>query len=156
MRFFIEKQTRSAQDCNGNWTMSFLGYELDQRLQLELGMDNALVAKYIQSIGHIVKDMEMAIEIGFAVKDPKPAEKEMLEKAVKNAKEKAEIMVMAASAKLGDLLSIDYSWRKITFYSRACGIRTTEEACCFNEHTLDIHPADDECSDTVQIVWNLE
>ena len=49
------------------------------------------------------------ISIGYTVRDPRPSQLKMLERAVKDAKEKATIMAKACDCKLGLVKEIDYS-----------------------------------------------
>lgn len=90
----ITKKTRGEYDRYGNYKGDiFIGYELDHRLKIDLGMDNVLTNNVIRLIGSKLKHAE--INIAHTVKDPRPYRMQMLEQAVKDAKEKAGIMAKA-------------------------------------------------------------
>ena len=70
---------------------------------------------------------------------------------------KAEILCQASGAKLGELISIDYSWGEINVYSdtgygveRSCMMKA--DACLSD---IDIEPDDVKVKDTVTFVWEI-
>lgn len=129
------------------------GYKLSQELKVDLGMDTVLLNKIIKGIGKFIKNAQ--IDIGYTVKDPRPSQLKMLGRAVKDAREKADIMAAAAGCTLGDVYSINYSHEDIHIYSQARNIHSVEEAkaCC--PESLDITPDDLAVSDEVNVVWRL-
>lgn len=80
----------------------------------------------------------------------------ILERAVKDAHEKAERMARAAGCTLGDVLDIDYSWNDIHVFSQARYIHNSSEAACCCEESLDITPDDLAANDTVRVIWELK
>lgn len=154
IKFNIDKSYHNVYK-DGHYTgeQEFDGYELTQHIKIDLGMDNKLLAKVVRTIGENMTDME--IHIGYTVKDPRPHQLKMLERAVKDAKEKAGIMAMAAGCTLGDVKVIDYSLHEVHFYSQARSIDSPMEAACCNEASLDITP-DDLCGgEDVTVTWFL-
>ena len=129
------------------------GYKLIQELKIDLGMDNVLLNKIIKGVGKFIKNAQ--IDIGYTVKDPRPSQLKMLERAVKDAHEKACIMAAAAGCTLGDVYSIDYSHEDIHIYSQARNIHSVEEAKACSPESLDITPDDLAVSDEVNVVWYL-
>ena len=129
------------------------GYELDHRVKMDLGMDNVLLNSIIKLIGKHLKQAE--IELGYTVKDPRPVQLKMLERAVKDAKEKAEIMAKACGCKLGLVKSIDSSDQELHIYSQARTLHEPDEAVCSTPESLDITPEDLSASDEVTVVWYL-
>lgn len=154
-RFDIEKETISEYDKYKNYKgEKFLGFKLVHIVKIDLGMDNVLLNKVVQGIGRDLKQAE--INIGYTVKDDRPYRLRMMERAVKDAKEKAEIMARAAGCRLGDCLDIDYGEHSITIYSQARSIHGADEACCCNPESLDITPDDLAMNDSVNVIWALE
>ena len=99
-RLDIDKKTVSEYDKYKNYKgEKFLGFQLTHIVKIDLGMDNVVLNKVVKRIGELMKQAE--INIGYTVKDPRPSQLRMLERAVKDAKEKAEIMAKAAGCKLG-------------------------------------------------------
>lgn len=154
IRFDIEKRTETEYDKYHNYKgEKFVGFQLNHRVKIDLGMDTVQLNSVIKLIGKELKQAE--INIGYTVKDQRPAELKMLERAVKDAKEKAAIMAQACGCKLGLVKSIDYSEQEIHIYSQARQIHCTEEAACCEPESLDITPDDLSVSDTVTVVWYL-
>ena len=154
-RFDIDKKTIPEYDKHHNYIgEKFLGFQLTHLVKIDLGMDNVLLNQIVKNIGKAIKQAE--INIGYTVKDQRPSQLRMLERAVKDAREKAGIMAKAAGCRLGACRSINYTIDEITIYSQARSIHGPQEACCCNEASLDITPDDLAVSDTVHTEWYLE
>lgn len=150
----INKKTKSEYDKYGHYTNEvFVGFELSHRVKIDLGMDNVLLNKVVKLIGENLKQAE--IKIGYTVKDARPHQLRMLEKAVKDARDKAEIMAKSCGCRLGEVKSINYSVQEIIVYSEARMIHSAEEAIGCNPESLDITPDDLGASEMVSVVWYL-
>ena len=150
----ISKKTNSEYDKFGHYkSETFIGFELNHKVKIDLGMDNVLLNQVVRLIGKHIKQAE--ISIGYTVKDPRPSQLKMLERAVKDAKEKATIMANACGCRLGLVKSINYSFGEIHIYSQARNIHEAAEAACCEESSLDITPEDLAASDDVTVVWYL-
>ena len=55
--------------------------------------------------------------MNYTIKDVEAAKNELLGKAVAESKKKAQVLTDAAGVKLGNIISIDYSWGEIDIYS---------------------------------------
>ena len=151
--FDIDKHEVAKYDAKGNFNgYVFEGYELKQEIKIDLGMDTKVLASIVQLIGQLLTDAQ--INIGYTVKEPRPAELRMLEKAVKDATEKADIMAKAAGCKLGLVKEIDYSEQHIEIYSQVREM-SCAEAPCADEASLDINPDDLAATQRVTITWYL-
>ncbi len=154
IRLDIDKETRPEYDSHHNRIGEiFVGFSLDHRVKIDLGMDNVLLNKIVRLIGERLKQAEL--EIGYTVRDPRPSQLRMLERAVKDAKDKAEIMVAVCGCCLGAVKSINYSWEKVHIYSQARTLHSAPEAACCNVESLDITPDDLAVSDDVTVEWFL-
>lgn len=129
------------------------GFDLSQGIKVDLGMDNILLNKIIRGVGKFIPNAQ--VNIGYTVQDPRPHQLKMLERAVKDATEKAKIMAAAAGCELGPVDSIDYHHEEINVYSQARNIHSNEEAMASNPESLDITPDDLVISDNVTVTWNL-
>ena len=129
------------------------GFDLDQRFKVDLEIDPVLLNKIVRGIGKFVKDAQ--ISIGYTIRDPRPFQLKMLERAVKDATEKAQIMAQAAGCKLGSVLNIHYGYREIHVYSEARNIHSNSEAMACDSNSLDISPDDLAMSDNVKVEWEL-
>ena len=154
VRFSIDKHYHNVYD-KGHYTgeQEFDGYNLTQVIRINLGMDNALLTKVVRGLGENLTDVE--IEIGYTVKDPRPHQLKMLERAVKDATEKAKIMATAAGCTLGLVKNIDYSEHEIHIYSQARTLGCAEEAAECLESSLDITPEDLVGGEDVTVTWYL-
>ena len=129
------------------------GFDLDQRIKIDLGIDNVLVNKIIRGVGKFIKDAQ--INIGYTVQDPRPHQLKMLERAVKDAREKAEIMANALGCMLAEVSNINYSHEDVHIYSQARNIHSTAEAKVSTAESLEITPEDLAISDDVRVEWVL-
>ena len=151
----IDKKTVREYDRHDHYRGDkFIGFELNHIVKINLGMDNVLLNQVVKQIGEQLKQAE--INIGYTVKDSRPTQLKMLERAVSDAKEKAQIMAKAAGCKLGRCVRIDYGIQEIHIYSQVRNIHGADEACCCQEESLDITPEDLMTSDTVKTEWILE
>ena len=152
--FDIEKKNESQYDKYDKYVGSkFIGFEIYHKVKIDLGMDNILLNNVVKLIGKHLKQAE--ISIGYTVKDSRPFQLLMLERAVKDAKAKAEIMATACDCKLGSVKEINYSFSKLQIYSQSRQIHDAEEAICCEPESLDITPDDLSVSDDVTVVWEL-
>lgn len=129
------------------------GYELDQKIKIDLGMDNNLINNIVRGVGKFIKEAQ--INIGYTQQDPRPTQLKMLERAVKDAHDKAQIMAKAAGRELGEVKSIEYGEMEISIYSQARNICCEEASHCTPE-SLDITPDDLVVSDNVHVEWELK
>lgn len=154
IRLDIDKKTKSEYDKHGHYiSEKFIGFLLDHKVKIDLGMDNVLLNRIVKLIGKNLKQAE--INIGYTVRDPRPSQLKMLERAVKDAKEKATVMAQACDCRLGSVQEINYSVQELHIYSQARMIRAAEEAVCCNPESLDITPDDLAVSDEVRVTWYL-
>lgn len=152
--FDIDKKTQNEYDKYKNYVgEKFIGFALDHRVKIDLGMDKTLLGKIVKLIGQHLKQAE--INIGYTVKDARPAQLKMLERAVKDAKEKAEVMAKAVGCTLGLVKDINYSVQELHIYSQARQIHGADEACCCEPESLDITPDDLAAQDNVTVVWYI-
>lgn len=153
--FAIDKSYHNIYD-EGHYTgeQELDGYELMQHIKIDLGMDNKLLTKVVKSIGENMTEVE--INIGYTVKDPRPHRLKMLERAVKDATEKAHIMAEAAGCSLGLVKNIDYSENELHVYSQTRNICGPCEAAVCTESSLEITPDDLVGGEDVTITWFLK
>lgn len=81
------------------------GFDLDQRIKIDLPVDNILANYIVKGVGKFIPDAQ--IEIGYTLQDPRPSQLKMLARAVSDAKEKATLMVEAAGCTLGPVININ-------------------------------------------------
>lgn len=154
IRLDITDHTISEYDDDDHYVGQIKdGFDLDQRFKVDLEIDPVLLNKIVRGIGKFVKDAQ--ISIGYTIRDPRPFQLKMLERAVKDATEKAQIMAQAAGCKLGGVLNIHYGYQEIHVYSEARNIHSNSEAMACDSNSLDISPDDLAMSDNVKVEWEL-
>ncbi len=137
----------------------FKGYKVKHRLRFNFDFDMKKLAKVLTAFSECKAKPEM--EIAFTVKDKDALNEELLAKASKDAKKRAETIITAAGAKLGKLLKVDYNWPEHTYYSRtrfdrhvsysmACMAAPKENA------SFDIEPDEIKVSDSANFTWEIE
>lgn len=129
------------------------GFDLQQRVKIDLSMDNHLLNNIVRGIGKFIKGAQ--VNIGYTVQDPRPHQLKMIARAASDAKEKAQIMVEALGCKLGDVETINYHEAGISVYSQARNIHSNNEAVSSTADSLDITPDDLVMSDTVDVVFHI-
>ncbi len=154
IQFDISDHLVTKYDAKGNITGHLKqGFDLRQRIKIDLPVDNVLANCIVKGIGKFIPDAQ--IEIGYSLQDPRPTQLKMLARAVSDAKEKATLMVEAAGCKLGALIRIDYRYQDVHTYSQARNIHSNSEAKASTADSLDITPDDLVMTDTVDVVFAI-
>lgn len=155
LSFDIDKKCENTYDeINNKHHNKILGYELDHRLKIDLNIDNVIIAKLISLIGKYLKHAE--INIGYTVKETRPYQLELIENAIKDAKEKANIICEASNCLLGTVKNIEYGVHEIHLFAPGRMIHNAEEAIYCNAESLDITPDDLAAYEEVTITWNIK
>jgi uncharacterized protein len=127
----------------------FRGYGGTHSFQVRLPFDQQRLGKLFSAV--TASSARAQLSISFTVSDPEAVKRRVLEAAVANAKERAEIIAAASGQKLGPILSVDYGYSEIRVSSAEY-----ELASPMSEGSApEIEPADVESEDTVRIVWEL-
>ena len=137
-----------VQDEDGNYSRQFCGYKVNQELKLAFPLDMGKLNKVMGILAMCVVNPE--VHIGFKISDENGVKKELLKSATQDALEKANILCEASNVKLGKLLSINYSWKEISF-------ETEDKYEVYKAHgaEFDMQPDDIKISDTVEFVWEI-
>ncbi|MBR3375373.1 MAG: SIMPL domain-containing protein [Firmicutes bacterium] len=155
--FSINMNYEGVYDEKGNWKNKFAGYRYDHNLALRFDADNVKLGKMLWELSDCGADAE--ISINHTVKDPEPVRNELLAKAVKDSRTKAEVLAAASGVSLGDIISVDYSWGEMQIFNRTVDnltfgsnskISMTEESFDMDIEADDIH-----IRDTVTVIWEI-
>lgn len=151
--FRVRADYDSLNDGKGNYTSVFMGYKCRHELKIEFDFDTKRLAKALSEISKCIAKPEISID--FTVKDSSAVSGELLKAAVKNAREKAEILCAASGAKLGGLLSIDYNWGELHLYSETD--YDVEGKCLMMgaADDMDIEPEEINARDTATFEWEI-
>lgn len=151
--FRVRADYDRLNDGKGNYTSVFMGYKCRHELKIEFDFDSKRLAKALSEISKCIAKPEISID--FTVKDSSAVSGELLKAAVKNAREKAEILCAASGAKLGELLSIDYNWGELHLYSATD--YDVEGKCMMPgaADDMDIEPEEIKARDTATFAWEI-
>lgn len=151
--FRVRADYERLNDGKGNYTSVFMGYKCRHELKIEFDFDTKRLAKALSEISKCIAKPEISID--FTVKDSSAVSGELLKAAVKNAREKAEILCAASGAKLGELLSIDYNWGELHLYSATD--YDVEGKCMMSgaADDMDIEPEEIKARDTATFAWEI-
>lgn len=151
--FRVRADYDRLNDGKGNYTSVFMGYKCRHELKIEFDFDTKRLAKALSEISKCIAKPEISID--FTVKDSSAVSGELLKAAVKNAREKAEILCAASGAKLGELLSIDYNWGELHLYSATD--YDVEDKCMMlgAADDMDIEPEEIKARDTATFEWEI-
>ncbi len=151
--FRVRADYDRRNDGKGNYTSVFMGYKCRHELKIEFDFDTKRLAKALSEISKCIAKPEISID--FTVKDSSAVSGELLKAAVKNAREKAEILCAASGAKLGELLSIDYNWGELHLYSATD--YDVEGKCMMPgaADDMDIEPEEIKARDTATFAWEI-
>ena len=151
--FRVRADYDRLNDGKGNYTSVFMGYKCRHELKIEFDFDTKRLAKALSEISECIAKPEISID--FTVKDSSAVSGELLKAAVKNAREKAEILCAASGAKLGELLSIDYNRGELHLYSATD--YDVEDKCMMlgAADDMDIEPEEIKARDTATFEWEI-
>jgi len=152
--FNIRTKYESIKNPNGNYQNVFCGYVCAHSLKIEFDFDTARLAEVLSALSGCMASPELSV--AFSVKDPAALRHELLRSAAENAKEKAEILCEASGVRLGELVTIDYSFGDSnavsgTDYRIGSRMLKAEAALC----AMDMTPDDIRVSDTATFVWEI-
>lgn len=151
--FRVRADYDRLNDGKGNYTSVFMGYKCRHELKIEFDFDTKRLAKALSEISKCIAKPEISID--FTVKDSSAVSGELLKAAVKNAREKAEILCAASGAKLGELLSIDYNWGELHLYSATDYDVKGKCMTLGAADDMDIEPEEIKARDTATFAWEI-
>ena len=99
--------------------------------------------------------IQFEISLDFTVEDSEALEEKMLENAAKDARKKAELLCIASGAKLGELLSINYSWGEINIISHT-EYEGEFDDCLPPGAAPGIVPEEIKVKDSATFIWAIE
>ena len=153
-QFNVRADYESVHDDAGNWRSEFAGYVVTRSLRLVFPFSMDTLSAVLGNIG--ASEASPQLSIAFTLSDPEAVKKQALADAVRDAREKAEILASASGASLGNLLSIQYSVSDRTVVSgtvfsvEADAMPRMAKAARFNGAPQDIDVTDD-----AVFVWEI-
>ena len=138
------------------WKKKFAGYKRQHDLKIEFSTDGKKLSRILILLA--ICPICLNFSIQYTIKDLEQAKNQLLEKAVLDSRNKAEILTKASGVRLGKVNSINYSWEEIMVFSEP--VKYSRESICeqaifCTENNLDIEPEDLELTDIVTVVWEI-
>ncbi len=152
--FNVRTEYNSVRDSNGNFNNVFNGYVVSHKLKMEFDFDVVRLSKALSAVSS--SGVQPEINISFTVKDKTAVKEEVLRRAAKNAKQKAEILCSVSGVILGDLINIDYNWGEINVRSNTRSQFDRNCAVDSFDSIFNIKPENVEASDTATFVWEIK
>lgn len=141
--FDINTKYESYKAKDQSWKKRLIGYTYTHHMLIEFDADNKKLGEILYALAHSVITPEISIE--YTVSNPE--------------KHKAEVLANAADVKLGDIVSIDYSWGEINFVSEPIqnfAFASAEKTTGSPGYDIDIEADDIDVTDTVTVIWNIK
>lgn len=155
--FEIIRKDESYRDKNNNWKSRFIGYQYNQNLNFTFKNDNQRLGKVLYALAHLQVVPE--IHISYFCSDVETIKNNLLNSAIKDAKQKASILTTEANVKLCEILEIDYSWINVSFETdnmKFCKPMFLEDCCTSQSYDVDFEPDEVQASDSVRITYRIE
>lgn len=162
LSFDVDTEYESYEERHGarkEYKRRLIGYRFTHRLKVEFPSDNERLGKILYALANC--SVRPELRLSYTIKDQEAAKREMLGKAVADAKGKAAVLANAAGVSLREIQSIDYSWGEINFeFSPMNRCMSIADEGIFGgmaakSYAMDIEPDDIEVSDTVTVIWEI-
>jgi len=159
-----ELKTSEIKICNkyererkgSDYVEVFKGYRFYTSLKLNFDFDSKKIGKFFSVISN--SEVAPKIDVNFTIKDKESVKKALLANAAKDAKEKASILCEAMGVKLGKIITINYNWDEIRFFSPTSYDLDTDKFCVcgVSDSSIDFTPDDISVNDDACFVWDIE
>lgn len=158
LHFDVNTEYEGYEAKDHSWKQRLAGYRYTHRMKLEFPSDNERLGRVLTLLASCKGAPEFTIQ--YTVADQEQAKNVLLAKAVEDSKAKAEVLSAAAGVKLGEIVTIDYSWGESEIVSppmanmalRECKVAGAMD----NGIAIDIEADDIDITDTVTVVWSLK
>lgn len=154
--FSIQAEYESYRDKNDDYKRRFVGYKFEHHTEIKFPNDNEQLGRTLYELSHCPVEVEFSI--CYTVSNPEDVRNELLRKAVKDSKVKAEILAEFAGVNLGEIKRIDYSWGELQIVSHPIDKFMAEPMLLESRasYDIDIEADDIDVDDTVTIEWEIK
>ncbi len=157
LSFHVDTEYESYQTKDKVWKQRLVGYKFRHSMKLEFDADNKRLGRVLYELAHA--EVSPEFKIVYTVKDSEAAKNQLLGKAVKDSREKAEVLADAAGVMLGEIVTMDYSWAEMEPVAvpmpRMLKASVAAESAS-DSYDINIEPDDISISDTVTVVWEIK
>lgn len=148
--FTVDTDYEQVKDEEGNYVRVFRGYIVRHRLTFGFDFNHEKLGDVIQVISNCPAHPEFSIQ--YQLKHESALKSLILQDAVKQATEQANVLAQAAGVTLGPIQVIDYDWSTISYQPRELLL---SESANYSMAMMDLQPQDISATDYVTIVWEL-
>lgn len=148
--FSIDTDYESIKNETGDYIRVFKGYIVRNYLKLSFPIDTTRLALILEQLSTCEANPEVTIH--FLLKNDTQLKEILLENAVADATQKANILAKASGVRLDDILAISYDWTDIQYKNRDFMLN---EMVAYSAAAIDIQPDQVSASDSVTIVWRI-
>lgn len=149
--FSIDTDYESIKNENGDYIRVFKGYVVRNYLKLSFPLDTDRLAQILEHLSSCEANPEVSIH--FLLKDDAKLKELLLQDAVADATNKANILAQAAGVRLDDVLSITYDWMDVQYKNRDLMLT---EAVAYSASAINIEPDVVSASDSVTMIWEIK
>lgn len=153
--FSIDTEYENCQTEKGNWARQFKGYCCRHTMTLKFGSDKDALNSAVKAITSCKKSTP-TFNIQFTVKDKEQFTDILLQKAVKDAFHKAEVIASASEMKLGSLISISYLPESVSVISPTAARAELYRSASLNDNAgVEIEAENIEGKAEIKAVWEI-
>lgn len=151
--FGLDTETEGYHDEHGNWKNRFIGYKAVHDLKMEFDVDSDMLTRAIEAM--IPLSCKPEFDIEYTVKRAGDVKDKLIADAVRDSKKKAAVLTKAADAKLGELVSIDYSWGELEIRSAPMSRNMSSDSVSFEGLFKSFTPDEIAVEDSVTVTWKI-
>lgn len=141
-----EKNPRTNVSSN-----RIVGYEFNQELKVEFLRDAKTIDEVLDALSKNETKPEIRLE--FTLADEEASRATLIADAMRDSKNKAEVLANAAGVKLGNIVKIDYGWEMCRNFVEPIGLYGGPDKRIAN---FNFEPDDIELEDQVKVVWEIK
>ncbi len=157
LSFHVDTEYESYQAEDKAWKQRFVGYKFHHSMKIEFEADNELLGRVLYALANAPVSPEF--KIVYTVKNSEAAKNRLLGKAIKDSREKAEVLTKAAGVILGEIVTIDYSWADAELVAvpmpRMLKASVAAETAS-DSYNINIEPDNISVTDTVTVIWEIK
>ncbi len=150
-QFLVDTDYESVKNEEGEYIRVFKGYTVRNNLKLSFPFDNKRLGCLLDQISQCEAHPEFSIR--YRLKNDQELKALIIQKAVQNAIQNAQLLATASDVLLGEIISIEYDWSTITYQTREFNLT---EASSYSVAQIDLQPDLITASDSVTITWKLK
>lgn len=152
----IRPEYEGKTDKKGNYKREFIGYRYTREMKLTFPKDGTKLGEVMMALMKCGVDPELSLN--YTISDTESAKNLLLEKAVADCRAKAQALARGAGVELGEILSIDYSFMKISFETEM--LSCEKASMCMgaepDELDFDLDPEDIDIRDNVTVIYEIK